>query len=299
MEFNNWFKGNLHTHTTKSDGDAEPQWVANWYKNHGYDFLVLSDHNHRTILEQEIDGLLMVPGEEVSARTEVGQIPIHINGIGVSKVVEPIHGDDIVKIIQANVDSIHDAGGIVQINHPNFRWAFDHSHISQVVGADLIEVHNSHPLVNNLGAPGRPGSEDIWDRVLSSGKIIFGTATDDSHNYHDWLPHLSNPGRGWVMVSANDLSIDGIVSALADGQFYSSTGVTLSSYFYDDMEIKIEIQEEHDFIYKTVFSGKNGDVLAQTSGPHASYKITGQETYIRATVYSSSGGKAWTQPIFV
>ena len=101
------------------------------------------------------------------------------------------------------------------------------------------------------------------------------------------------------MVSANDLSIDGIVSALADGQFYSPTGVTLSSYFYDDMEIKIEIQEEHDFIYKTVFSGKNGDVLAQTSGPHASYKITGQETYIRATVYSSSGGKAWTQPIFV
>ena len=299
MEFNNWFKGNLHTHTTKSDGDAEPQWVANWYKNHGYDFLVLSDHNHRTILEQEIDGLLMVPGEEVSARTEVGQIPIHINGIGISKVVEPIHGDDIVKIIQANVDSIHDAGGIVQINHPNFRWAFDHSHISQVVGADLIEVHNSHPLVNNLGASGRPGAEDIWDRVLSSGKIIFGTATDDSHNYYDWLPHLSNPGRGWVMVSANDLSIDGIVSALADGHFYSSTGVTISSYFYDDIEIKIEIEEEHDFIYKTVFSGKNGDILAQTSGPYASYRITGYETYVRATIYSSSGGKAWTQPIFV
>ena len=142
MEINRWFKGNLHTHTTKSDGDAEPEWVAHWYKNHGYDFLVLSDHNHRTILEQEVVGLLMVPGEEVSASIEMGQIPIHINGVGVTRVVEPIHGDDIVTTIQANVDLIREAGGIVQINHPNFRWAFDHTHISQVTGAHLIEVHN-------------------------------------------------------------------------------------------------------------------------------------------------------------
>lgn len=299
MEINKWFKGNLHTHTTKSDGDAEPEWVANWYNNHGYDFLVLSDHNHRTILEQEVDGLLMVPGEEVSAMIEMGEIPIHINGIGVTRVVEPIHGGDIVNTIQANVDLIREAGGVVQINHPNFRWAFDHTHISQITGANLIEVHNSHPGVNNLGAPGRPGSEDIWDRVLSSGRVLFGTATDDSHHYHDWLPNLSNPGRGWVMVAAKDLSIDAVVCALEEGQFYSSTGVTLVSYFYDDREIRIEIQEERDFIYTTIFSGKNGDVLAQTSGANASYKIKGHETYIRATISSSSGGKAWTQPVFV
>ena len=229
MKINRWFKGNLHTHTTKSDGDAEPEWVAHWYKNHGYDFLVLSDHNHRTILEQELDGLLMVPGEEVSARIEMGEIHIHINGVGLARVVEPIHGDDIVTTIQANVDLIREAGGIVQINHPNFRWAFDHTHISQITGANLIEVHNSHPAVNNLGAPGRPGSEDIWDRVLSSGRVLFGTATDDSHNYHDWLPHLSNPGRGWVMVAAKELSIDAVVCALEEGQFYSSTGVALHS----------------------------------------------------------------------
>lgn len=299
MEINRWFKGNLHTHTTKSDGDAEPEWVAHWYKNHGYDFLVLSDHNHRTILEQEVDGLLMVPGEEVSARIEMGEIPIHINGVGVTRVVEPIHGDDIVTTIQANVDLIREAGGIVQINHPNFRWAFDHTHISQITGANLIEVHNSHPAVNNLGAPGRPGSEDIWDRVLSSGRVLFGTATDDSHNYHDWLPHLSNPGRGWVMVAAKELSIDAVVCALEEGQFYSSTGVTLQCYRHEDTKIEIQIQQERDFIYTTVFSGNNGDVLAQVSGLHPSYKINGNEAYIRATITSSSGGKAWTQPVFV
>ena len=37
-----WFKGNTHTHTTESDGDSSPEYVARWYKEHGYDFLVLS-----------------------------------------------------------------------------------------------------------------------------------------------------------------------------------------------------------------------------------------------------------------
>ena len=46
-----WYKGNIHTHTTESDGDASPERVVSWYRRHGYDFLVLSDHNHRTILD--------------------------------------------------------------------------------------------------------------------------------------------------------------------------------------------------------------------------------------------------------
>lgn len=40
-----WFRGNTHTHTWWSDGDAPPEVVTAWYKEHGYQFLVLSDHN--------------------------------------------------------------------------------------------------------------------------------------------------------------------------------------------------------------------------------------------------------------
>ncbi|MDD2711180.1 MAG: PHP domain-containing protein [Verrucomicrobiae bacterium] len=44
-----WFKGNLHTHTTRSgDGEFSPQEVIEWYKSHGYDFLAITDHNHFT-----------------------------------------------------------------------------------------------------------------------------------------------------------------------------------------------------------------------------------------------------------
>lgn len=49
-----WYKGNLHTHTLWSDGDAPPEVTVSWYKNHGYDFLALSDHNILSVAEKWI-----------------------------------------------------------------------------------------------------------------------------------------------------------------------------------------------------------------------------------------------------
>lgn len=69
MSTKEWFKGNLHTHTNKSDGDESPEKVCEWFENHDYDFLVLSDHNHLTLLDYQNTGksnLLMIPGEEVT-----------------------------------------------------------------------------------------------------------------------------------------------------------------------------------------------------------------------------------------
>ena len=40
-----WYKGNLHTHSYWSDGDEFPEMIMQWYKDHGYDFVALSDHN--------------------------------------------------------------------------------------------------------------------------------------------------------------------------------------------------------------------------------------------------------------
>lgn len=40
-----WYKGNLHTHSLWSDGDDFPEHIALWYRERGYDFLAISDHN--------------------------------------------------------------------------------------------------------------------------------------------------------------------------------------------------------------------------------------------------------------
>ena len=214
-------------------------------------------------------------------------------------MVEPIDLDEIVATIQANVNSILDAGGIAQLNHPNYEWAFNHEHITQVEGASLMEIHNAHPATNTYGAPGKPSTEEMWDKVLSAGTVIFGTATDDSHNYHDFTPDKSNPGRGWVVVKASELTVDAIVDGLATGQFYSSTGVKLTDLWIEPETIELGIEPDRSAIFVTTFSGRDGEVLQETEGLEASYQITGEEGYVRATVRSSGGTRAWTQPVFV
>lgn len=298
-----WYKGNIHTHTTESDGDAQPTKVVSWYRRHGYDFLVLSDHNHVTILEygrakRRFKKPLMIPGEEVSVRINQGLAAIHINGIGISRLVEPIDAGTVVPTIQANVNAILDAGGIASINHPNFTWAFDHEALIQVNGASLLEVFNGHPGANILGSPGKPSYEEIWDGVLSAGKSMFGVATDDSHNYYDFNPMQSNPGRGWVMVRADELSTEAIVEALSSGAFYSSTGVILEELEVSDSGISLKVQQERDYLYVTRFIGQDGKVFAEVEGVEASYDMQGNECYVRAAVTASSGHKAWAQPVF-
>ncbi len=304
MGKSNWYKGNIHTHTTESDGDAEPEVVTRWYRRHGYDFLVLSDHNHLTLLEygdrkRRFKRPLMVPGEEVTTNILGGTVPVHINGIGISRVVEPIDAGGIVATLQANVNAIRDAGGIASINHPNLRWAFDHDAIKQVTGASLLEIFNGHPGSNNLGGSGTPSAPEIWDGVLSSGKAIFGVATDDSHKYHDYSLDMSNPGRGWVFVRAEELTTEAIVNGLSSGEFYASTGVTLQDLCLSEDKLEIEIQQNAYQVYNTTFSGRDGVVLKQSGCLKSSYRPRGDEGYVRVTVLSSAGGMAWCQPVFL
>src|SRR5688572_33430495 len=99
-----WYKGNTHTHTLNSDGDSTPDDVVRWYREHGYQFLVLTDHNFLT----SVDGLnavhgagekfLVIRGEEVSARYD--SKPIHINGLNVERRVEPQNGTSVADTLQ-------------------------------------------------------------------------------------------------------------------------------------------------------------------------------------------------------
>ena len=299
-----WYKGNIHTHTTESDGDADPAKVVSWFRRHGYDFLVLSDHNHLTIFEygagkRRFKRPLLVPGEEVSANIKGGTVPIHISGIGLSRVVEPIDAGEIVPTIQANVNAIRQAGGISSINHPNYKWAFDHTHLRLIEGLKMLEVFNGPPSANVYGGPGKFSYDEIWDGVLSAGVVVFGVATDDSHNYHDFSPMKSNPGRGWVAVRAAELSQDAIVDGLATGEFYASSGVTLKDLEASEDGIRLEIEPEPFRLYRTRFTGKDGVLLAEVDGEEAEYVPTGDEGYVRAVVTSSGHMKAWTQPVFL
>ena len=174
-----WFKGNLHTHTLNSDGDSAPEEVVRWYREHGYDFLVLTDHNFLT----GVDGLnalqgaagkfLVVRGEEVTSA--VGSKPIHVNGFDMRRAVDPPQAATVVDMVQGMVDAIRAAEGAPSINHPNFGWA-----ISAEELAGPTRVLDS---MDELG----------WARFQDTGRFVWAEQ-QAPHGprfsaFPDWLEH--------------------------------------------------------------------------------------------------------------
>ena len=297
---NLWYKGNLHTHTSLlgSTGPASPENVVRWYKEHGYDWLAITDHNELT--EYETNELVMVRGEEVGKHMPSGNGPIHVNGFGITRSVEFIDLDEKVPTMQASIDGILAAGGMASLNHPNDRDSFLHEHVLQTNGASFIEVFNGGgPSKNNEGGNGRPSSEEIWDGVLSGGQRLYGLATDDAHTYDEFRPDRANPGRGWVCVRVDLLTEETILAALIQGEFYASNGVELLDVTPTLSELSIEIRERPGESFLTKFVGRHGRVLSEQDGLRPQYAFEGDEGYVRATVLSSDGGKAWVQPVFL
>ena len=144
-----WYKGNTHTHTLESDGDSTPDEVTRWYKERGYHFLVLSDHNVLTPIAELASAhavpeqFLLVPGEEVT--DDFAQKPLHINGLNVDRLVEPQHGASVTETLQRNVDAIRAARGVPHINHPNFGWAIAPAELAALERYRLLEIYNGHP----------------------------------------------------------------------------------------------------------------------------------------------------------
>lgn len=59
-----WLKGNIHSHTTVSDGVCEPDRQIRDYRDRGYDFLAVTDHNIMDSFQQELEGICLIPGWE-------------------------------------------------------------------------------------------------------------------------------------------------------------------------------------------------------------------------------------------
>ena len=101
------------------------------------------------------------------------------------------------------------------------------------------------------------------------------------------------------MVESDGLESEAVVEAMADGRFYSSTGVFLGELKASPDQISLKIRPHSDSIFLTSFIGKDGKIHDQQIGREVSYSPTGDECYIRAHVTSSNGLQAWTQPVFL
>lgn len=299
-----WYRGNTHTHTLNSDGDTAPDDVARWYRENGYNFVFITDHEYITNVGP-LNHILGKPGsfivisaQEVTDRFD--KKPYHINGLGLEKVVMPNGLSGAVETLQKNIDDVRTAGAVPQINHPNFGWALTANDIRKLKNVRLMEIFNGHPLVNNLGGGGVPSTEQIWDDLLTGGMTIYGIADDDSHTFkRPGDRTMALPGQGWVYVRAAELTREAIMSALDRGDFYASTGVELEDILSDAAGLTVKIKEGRASKYRVEFIGTGGRVLGESITNPATYKFKGGEGYVRAKIYESNGRFAWTQPVFL
>jgi hypothetical protein len=182
----------------------------------------------------------------------------------------------------------------------------------ELTGPYLLEIANGYPFSNNLGGVSNTGevalsTEQLWDALLSAGKIVWGVASDDAHEYSGFERNEAmTPGKGWVNVKAASLTPAAITRALGAGQFYASNGVTLKDVQADERGIAIAIDYLPEVVshmlpsarFKTTFIGRNGRVLQESHGDAVSYTFRGDDQYVRAVIMDSDGRKAWVQPVF-
>lgn len=268
----------------------------------------------------EPERFLIIKSEEITDQYE--NKPVHLNATNLVNLVEPQGGGSIVNVMQNNIDAVlaqREATGqpmFPHLNHPNFGWAITAEDMMQLTGERFFEVYNGHPAVNNYGDSTRMGTEEMWDRInlhyIQNGQpLLYGLATDDSHNYHLTGPLYSNTGRGWVMVHASELNADTLINAMEAGDFYATTGVTLSSVEQTDKSIEVKVEPEAGVQYTIQFIGvpqnsNDPSILSEVKDTVASYQIT-NEIFVRAKVISDKRQinpfqngdmeTAWTQPV--
>ncbi|MGB7329620.1 MAG: hypothetical protein WBD31_32400 [Rubripirellula sp.] len=285
----------------------------------------------------ELSGkFILIPAEEISDKSE-GK-PVHINATNIAEALQPVGGDTVRETIENNLRAIleheksHGREVLPHVNHPNFKYALTAEDLAAVVSEQFFEVYNGHPGVNHLGDDDHPGIERMWDLInairQNSLNIppMMGIATDDSHEYHG--KPGSRPGRGWVMVRSRYLTPEHLIRAMKRGDFYASSGVSLTDVRFDESTktLEIDIDAQTGVTYRTDFIAtlanptsndseesesidehKIGVVVATSDLPSAKYTMTGNELYLRAVVTSSEPPsdpsfadqkqQAWTQPV--
>lgn len=266
----NPYKGQLHAHTTNSDGSLTPTQLATIYRNVGYHFLVITDHDYLTP-DPGVPGILHINGVEESAREG------HIVAVGPSSQQRGLRpAQDIINGVVAE-------GGIACLAHPDYQQVdWTESEINSLVNFDLIEVYNGK--VNQV-------SEGMWDYALTNPFLrkVWGVAVDDLHR-----PNQLD--KGYVVVFADSLSVNSILTSLKVGNFYATQGTDMW-LSVSGKTITVATSAPSLIEWKKVGGTVIRTDMNKTS---SSYTLVGDEVYVRIVITRNSDAKkAWSQPLFI
>ncbi|UWR25832.1 CehA/McbA family metallohydrolase [Sulfitobacter sp. S223] len=294
-----FWRGNLHTHSTRSDGILEPAEVCRRYKAEGYDFIALTDHFigrydyplTDTRAYRDSDFTTILGAELHSGAMENGEL-WHILAVGLPMdFVRPNAPDFHVRPDQEAGAELaaraRAAGAFVAIAHPE--WSgLTTADARTIKAAHAVEVYN-HGCA--MGCD-RPHGFYTLDQLLSEGCKLSLCATDDAH--------FSEPDHfgGWVMVKARENSPEALLEALKAGHHYSTTGPDLSGIQWEDGHVTVQSSA----VKSVIVQGQGSAAVAVHGVSMTSTRIPldrfGASDWLRVTVIDSAGKRAWSNPVW-
>jgi len=233
-----FYKGNLHTHSTRSDGKLPPEDVCRRYAERGYDFLCLSDHFMGVYNFPITDtrpyrtgSFTTILGAELHAYATDFNDLWHILGVGLPEdFAATAEGETAVQL----AERARAAGAFVAIAHPEW-YGLSAADGMTMNAAHAVEVYNHTSQVHS----GRGGGAYFLDLLLAEGRRINALACDDAHWNVPGFPDRDAFG-GWVMVKAGANEPEALVSALKAGHYYSTQGPEIGAMSRDGNELVVE-----------------------------------------------------------
>lgn len=301
-----FYRGNLHTHSTRSDGARTMDQVLADYQSRGYDFMSLTDHflpnahfrkgepGFISVSDTRAfttDDFVAIPGAELHGPAmENGEL-WHFVAVGLPlDFPELMPGETGPEIARR----AHATGAWVALAHPSWNAVSELDALSVVDTIHAVEVYNHASEVGVRRGWGVHQAEVL----TAKGHRVGFNAADDAHFKHP-LGTFNDAFGGWVQVRAESLDADALLAALKAGAYYSSTGPELHDIEVCGDTIRVASSPVRDVIvsglgatYKR--SSAEGQTAVELELPNRA-----KTPYVRVTVVDADGRAAWSNPIWL
>jgi len=279
-----WWKGNLHVHSTRSDGGKTPAELAEIYAGAGYDFIVLADH---WIAGAPADlpepcPLAVLDGAEIDGDDATGAY-FHVVAIGCRDGIDRAMG------LETAMAEARRQGAVLVLAHP--LWTGNSAEDALRHGFDGVEAYNN--VTDWLN--GKSSGAFHWDRMLDRSTAVFGSAVDDAHISAD---HPTWNG-GWVLVDAPDRTPAALIAAIRAGRFVSSRGPAIESLEAQGREVALTCSPVR--FARLVGPAHRGQRIAAADSQslsRATFTVPEDWVHARIEIEDDRGRRAWTNTLF-
>lgn len=281
-----FYRANLHTHTTCSDGKQTPAEAMALYRGLGYDILAITDHRKVTQPDNVPEGLLILPGLEMDYMLPAQAV--HILGIGVDEAI--LADGEQPASPQEAVDAVNALGGCAILAHP--AWSLNTTEfIVSLKGVTASEVWNS---VSNIPFNAmRADSSSLLDTASANGQVLPMVASDDTHAYDFEI------AQGWTMIQAEEKTVPAVIAALKAGRFYATQGPSFHQIEMEEGVLRISCSAVDTIIFYSNTPWVKGRTHAGEGQTGAEYIVQPKDTFVRCQIIDKDGRSAWSSPIRV